>query len=102
MNKQIGIALFLGIVAHASTASATLPLNTQTYRGGDGRIHVASNPQPSARGFSPSNGSRTANGYTVFRNNGGAGSAMDSSGNIRSGRFDIQVSTGKSVFIPSR
>ena len=102
MHKQIGIALFLGLVAHAATASATLPLNTQTYRGGDGKIHVASHPQPTAHGFSPSNGSRTANGYTVFNNRGGAGTAMDSSGSIRSGRFDIQVSTGKSVFIPSR
>lgn len=102
MHKHIGRVLIVSILATAGSASATLPLNTQTYRGGDGRIHVASTPQPSARGWSPSNGSRTANGYTVFNNRGGAGTAMDGSGNIRSGRFDIQVSTGKSVFIPSR
>jgi hypothetical protein len=79
-----------------------LPLNTQTFINSSGKVQVVSNPQPCATGFSPANGSRTANGYTVFRNNGGAGSAMDSSGNIRTGRFDIQPSTGRTVFVADR
>lgn len=79
-----------------------IPLNTPTYINSSGRVTIASSPQPRATGFSPSNGSRTANGYTVFRNNGGAGTAMDSSGNIRTGRFDIQPSSGRSIFVADR
>jgi hypothetical protein len=79
-----------------------LRLNTQTYIGSNGQVTLASNPQPRASGFSPANGTRTANGYTVFRNNGGAGTAMDSCGNIRTGHFDVQASTGRTVFVPSK
>ncbi len=78
-----------------------LPLNTQTYRGSDGNIHVASNPQPYGMGGNPANGSRTTNGYTVFNNRGGGGTAMDSYGNIRSGSFTFNPCTGRSVFVPS-
>jgi hypothetical protein len=81
---------------------SVLPLNTQTYRGSDGRVHVASSPQPRAYGGNPANGSRTGNGYTVFRNSGGAGTAMDSRGNIRSGNFTFSPSTGRTIFVPSR
>jgi hypothetical protein len=69
--------------------------------GGDGQVHFAPSPQSQASGFSPQNGSRTTNGYTVFNNNGGGGTAMDSSGHIQTGTFDIQPSTGHTVFVPS-
>ena len=77
-----------------------LPINTQTYRGSDGNIHIASNPQPAGYGGNAANGSRTANGYTVFNNNGGGGTAMDSYGTIRSGDFTFSPSTGRTMFVP--
>ncbi|MBI5509338.1 MAG: hypothetical protein HY903_11350 [Deltaproteobacteria bacterium] len=76
-----------------------LPLSTQTYVNSSGQIAVAPSPQSPAQGYSPTNGTRTDNGYTVFRNNGGSGSAMDSSGNIRTGHFDIRPNSGRSVFV---
>lgn len=85
----------------ATVTGGVIPLSTQTYMNSSGRVAIAPSPQSSAFGFSPVNGSRTANGFTVFNNNGGAGTAMSSSGRISAGRFDIQPSTGRSVFIPS-
>ena len=98
MTKLIVLASILGT---SSLAHATLPLSTQTYLNSGGRVQRVASPQPAATGFSPQNGTRTANGYTVFRNNGGAGSAMDARGNISTGRFDIRPSTGQTVFVPS-
>ena len=74
-----------------------IPLSTQTFRSPTG-IQVASSNQPTAMGGSPANGSRTANGYTVFDNRGGGGSAMNSSGQISSGSFTFN-SRGQSVFV---
>jgi hypothetical protein len=77
-----------------------IPISTPTYRNSSGGISVAPSPQPQAYGGSPSNGSATSNGWTVFNNNGGGGTAMDSSGNIRSGDFTFSPFSGRSVFVP--
>jgi hypothetical protein len=99
MRTIVAVLLTFAI---ALPAAAVIPLSTQTYRNSSGGISIASSPQRSATGYSPHNGSRTANGYTVFDNRGGAGSAMDSRGNIHAGRFDVQASTGRTVFMRDR
>ncbi len=73
-----------------------------TYIGSNGSVTARpSSSRPVAMGGAPANGTRIGDS-TVFRNNGGAGSVMDSSGNLRTGTFTFSPFSGESRFIPSR
>lgn len=102
MKTLITLATFASLsLLAAAPAHATLPLSTQTFLNASGKVQLAPHPQPIAQGYSPQNGARTSNGFTVFNNRGGAGTAMDARGNMFTGRFDIRPNSGHSVFLPT-